>query len=171
MTFYESDIKGKFQMAKIGLWIFSGGLLILGIVGGICCCLQVIFRTTINFYRSRFIAIILLFAGQKDVRSQIYRLCQMSNMFNILYLLQQRNIYLITINCSELLLNLMKQGKLLTEDGDLDFGTLCQKLSWQRTKPKERAGQKVEMCGNVSLVDSTCIFHCLATWSHSKFCP
>jgi len=29
------------QMAKIGLWIFSGGLLILAIVGGICCCLQV----------------------------------------------------------------------------------------------------------------------------------
>ena len=28
------------QMAKIGLWIFSGGLLIFGIVGGICCCLQ-----------------------------------------------------------------------------------------------------------------------------------
>ena len=139
MTFYESDIKGKFQMAKIGLWIFSGGLLILGIVGGICCCLQVTFRTTINFYRLRFIAIILLFTGQKDVRSQIYRLCQMSNMFNILYLLQQRNIYLITINCSELILNLMKQGKLLTDDGDLDFGSFVSKAVLATNKTK-RAG-------------------------------
>jgi hypothetical protein len=29
------------QMAKIGLWIFSTGLVCLALVGGICCCLQV----------------------------------------------------------------------------------------------------------------------------------
>ena len=36
------------QMAKIGLWIFSGGLLILAIVGGICCCLQVYSKMNIK---------------------------------------------------------------------------------------------------------------------------
>ena len=70
------------QMAKIGLWIFSGGLLIFGIVGGICCCLQVnwkdgsweIINNCLHLIIIKFY--ICFLAGQEDVKVIILESCR-----------------------------------------------------------------------------------------------